>query len=398
MAKRTEADEFYGIFNDSFPPIIDGVTLTIQNYMDSFGTRNLSPCVVTPWNPINVPVQCKVLKYFSLPIHGRFPYRYGYPKLDPFIWNRLRTTPFRIVHSHSPFSSGRLAVYVKHKQGIPLVGTFHSKYRQDLEYSFRRTPWMVHIIMKRILNFFNACDEVWIPQPAVEETAREYGYKGKLIVVPNGNDMTPDSSEVEDIRRSARQALHISSDSISLLFVGQHIWQKGLKVVLDALVRLKERNVDFTMNFVGNGYAAPEMKRVVKSQGLSDRVHFHGVINDRKILQQFYAAADLFLFPSLYDNAPLVIREAAAYETPSLLAEGSTASEVIKNGDNGFLCAYDAGEYADAVIRLCADRASLRRAGQRAMKTFSHNWADVIDMVLDRYNTLIKLYDRHQAR
>lgn len=57
MAKRTEADGFYGIFNDSFPPIIDGVTLTIQNYMDSFGTRNLSPCVVTPWNPINVPVQ-----------------------------------------------------------------------------------------------------------------------------------------------------------------------------------------------------------------------------------------------------------------------------------------------------------------------------------------------------
>lgn len=40
---------------------------------------------------------------------------------------------------------------------------------------------------------------------------------------------------------------------------------------------------------------------------------------EREILKRYYVAADLFLFPSLYDNAPLVIREAAALGTPSVL-------------------------------------------------------------------------------
>lgn len=394
MAKKNGADGFYGIFNDSFPPIMDGVTLTVQNYIDGFGLRGLHPCVVTPWNPVNVRVNCKVLKYFSLPIRGRYPYRYGYPKLDPLIWTRLRSTPFRIVHSHSPFSSGRLAVYVKRKQRIPLIGTFHSKYRQDLEHAFRKTPWMVPIIMKRILNFFNVCDEVWIPQPAVEDTVREYGYTGELVVMPNGNDMAPEPSLLNTIKSDARMALDIPDKAISLLFVGQHIWQKGLKVVLEALLLLNQRGVEFSMHFVGNGYAANEMQRFVEARGLSDRVHLHGVIKDRELLQRFYAAADLFVFPSLYDNAPLVVREAAAYETPALLAEGSTAAEVISHGYNGFLCAYDADKYATAIARLGADREMLRQVGRQAMKTLSLSWPDVLDRILDRYNTLIKIYGR----
>lgn len=395
MAKKSEAGRFYGIFNDSFPPIMDGVTLTVQNYMDGFGQRGLHPCVVTPWNPVNVRVNHKVLKYFSLPIRGRFPYRYGYPKLDPFIWNRLRTTPFRIVHSHSPFSSGRLALYVKRQQRVPLIGTFHSKYRQDLEHAFRHIPWMVPLVMKRILSFFNACDEVWIPQPAVAETMREYGYTGELVVMPNGNDMAPDPTRLDDLKQTARQELNIPDNAISLLFVGQHIWQKGLKTVLDAMVQLDKRGDVFTMNFVGNGYAANEMKRFVEVHGLSDRVHLRGVIKDRESLQRFYAAADLFLFPSLYDNAPLVVREAAAFETPALLAEGSTAAEFIRHGDNGFMCACDANQYAMAIARLGRDRKMLRRVGRRAMETLSHSWSDVLDQVLDRYNTLITIYGRH---
>ena len=153
---------YYGIFNDSFPPILDGVTLTVENYVHWLRARGKPACVVTPWNPVSAVTPYEVIRYFSLPIHSRRPYRYGYPKLDPFIWRRLRATPFRLLHSHCPFSSGRLAVYVKRKQNVPLIGTFHSKYEDDLKHSFRHVPWMVPIIMKRILDFFNACDQVWV--------------------------------------------------------------------------------------------------------------------------------------------------------------------------------------------------------------------------------------------
>ena len=60
-----------GIFNDSFPPIIDGVTLTVENYVRWLPLMGMDPCVVTPWNPERVDCGCDVIRYFSLPIYYR---------------------------------------------------------------------------------------------------------------------------------------------------------------------------------------------------------------------------------------------------------------------------------------------------------------------------------------
>ena len=44
-----------------------------------------------------------------------------------------------------------------------------------------------------------------------------------------------------------------------------------------------------------------------------------------------------FTFPSLYDNAPMVVREAAVMGTPAVLVAGSDAAEIIHDGANGFV-------------------------------------------------------------
>lgn len=384
----------YGIFNDSFPPILDGVTLTVENYVYWLKKKGLTPCVVTPWNPVSTPIDCEVLKFFSLPIHSRKPYRYGYPKLDPYIWKKLRNTDFKLVHAHCPFSSGRLGVYVKRKRGVPLIGTFHSKYRDDLRHSFKYVPWMVDIIMKRILDFFNACDEVWIPQAHVEETVREYGYKGPLTVVENGNDFaTMVHGDIKTFKAQAKKELGLPEDEIALLFVGQHIFEKGIDIVVETL-KLLDGKVKFRMNFIGTGYAFDDIKRSIDEAGLSDRVKLNGVISDRDTLSRYYAASDLFLFPSFYDNAPLVIREAAAMGTPSILLEGSTASEVIQDRVNGFLTAKNPEKFAELVTQIASNPEMLRRVADGARQSLVRSWEDVVDEVADRYQSLIRRVKR----
>lgn len=382
----------YGIFNDSFPPILDGVTLTVENYARWLAEKGKIPCVVTPWNP--VPPQCSydVMRFFSLPIQSRKPYRYGYPKLDPFIWKRLRDTDFRLLHSHCPFSSGRLAVYVKKHRNLPLIGTFHSKYRSDLKHSFRRAPWCIPIIMKRILNFFNACDHVWIPQKQVEETVREYGYEGPLTVVENGNDFASIiTGDVWNYKMEAKRRLGMNSSEVALLFVGQHIWEKGIRTILDALVLL-DGKLDFTMNFIGDGYAAAEMEEFLKRNRLDSRVRMRGVIRDRDTLSDYYAASDLFIFPSPYDNAPLVLREAAAMGTPGLLLDGSTASEVIVRDSNGFLSDNSPQSFADSIRWIHNNPTLLRDVSLRARATLVRSLEDVVDEVSGRYDKILKDY------
>lgn len=389
-----DSDGLYGIFNDSFPPILDGVTLTVENYVYWLMKKGLKPCVVTPWNPVSTPVDCEIMKFFSLPIQSRKPYRYGYPKLDPFIWKKLRNTNFRLVHAHCPFSTGRLGVYVKKKNGVPLIGTFHSKYRDDLKHSFKSAPWMVNIIMKRILNFFNACDEVWIPQAQVEETVREYGYKGPLTVVENGNDFASlAGSDINSYKSAAKKELGIAEDELSLLFVGQHIFEKGIDIVVDTL-KLLDGKVKFKMNFIGTGYAFDDIKKSISQAGLDDRVKLNGVISERDKLSRYYAASDLFLFPSFYDNAPLVIREAAAMGTPSILLKGSTASEVITDGVNGFLTEKDPHKFAGLVTELSRDKSKLIQAAKGARSSLVRSWEDVVGEVVDRYDSLVKRHNK----
>lgn len=394
MTSATERS-IYGLFNDSFPPVLDGVTLTVENYCRWLSEAGKKVCVTTPWSPGPYPEGAFTMyRYLSLPIYNRHPYRYGYPRFDPFIWRKLRLTPFRIVHAHCPFSSGRLAAYAARKHGIPLVTTFHSKYRTDLERSLPAP--MVRYQMKRLLEFYNSATEVWIPQAAVEETLREYGYKGPVTVVENGNDLCEGITDPAAYKRESRKAVGLADDEFGLLFVGQHILEKGIEVIIRGLARLGD--MKFRMNFIGTGYALHDMEELTQQLGLSDKVRFHGVINNREELRRFYAASDLFLFPSFYDNAPLVVREAAAMSTPALLLEGSTAAELVRDGENGFLTRRTPEDYATAIKAIASDPQKREKAGAGARATLARTWHDVMNEVLIRYDDIIGRYEHRRHK
>lgn len=366
------------------------MTLAVQNYVRWLTAAGKPVTVITPWNPETPPHEdFELHRYFSLPIYNRYPYRYGYPKLDPFIRRHLRRTPFRIIHAHCPFSSGHLGLYAARYHDIPFVTTFHSKYRTDLERSLPRM--MVEYQMRKLLRFYNAATEVWIPQAAVEETLREYGFKGRVTVVENGNDLADGIEDLPSYKAEARKSLGLRDDEIGLLFVGQHILEK-VKIIIEALALLS--NMPFRMNFIGTGYAAGDMKRLAESLHPEDRVTFHGVITDRETLRRYYAASDLFLFPSFYDNAPLVVREAAAMGTPSILLTGSTAAEMITDGENGFLTSRTPTDYAALISAIAADRAALDRAGKGARATLCRSWQNVVGEVINRYDEIIDRYGR----
>ncbi len=386
------SEKVYGLFNDSFPPVLDGVTLTVQNYVRWLTTFGKRTCVVTPWNPVKPSHDgYDLYRYFSLSIASRKPYRYGYPKLDPFIWHKMRTVPFALVHSHCPFSSGRLALYAARKQHVPLIATFHSKYRTDLEHSL--PGWMVKRIMNRVMTFFDAADEVWIPQAKVEETVREYGYKGKLTVVENGIDLEmSDFASIKAFKAEQRLKLGYTPETMVLLFVGQHIREKGVLLIIRAMDKL--RDLPVKMEFIGTGYATEEMKNLIRQLHLEDKVTLNGVISDREVLKSYYGAADMFLFPSRYDNAPLVVREAAMMGTPAVLIAGSTASEVIKDGFNGFLVEESPESYASRIRSLYNDRSAIQEAAEGASKTLTRSWREVMEEVVGRYEEIIERYGR----
>ena len=376
-----------GIFNDSFPPIMDGVSLAAQNYAYWLHQKGQPVCVITPKSPNysdNEPYP--IYRYTSIPIIGRKPYRIGLPTIDHTFKTEIENISFGLVHAHCPFSSGRLALSIANKQKIPFVATFHSKYRDDFEHSIHN-KYIAKQMTNEIMRFFEKADEVWIPQASVEETIREYGYKGKVEIVDNGNDFATDLP-IGPIKKAARTELNIPETEMVFLFVGQHIWEKNTRLIIESLAQIKD--LPFKMFFVGIGYAASELKQLAEESGLSDKVQFVGMITDRNRIKQYYAAADLFLFPSIYDNAPLVIREAGAMHTPSILVQGSSSAENIIDNFNGFLISNSVESFSAKLRELMNAPERIRVAGLNASKSIARSWESVTEEVLDRYKKLMQ--------
>ena len=80
-------------------------------------------------------------------------------------------------------------------------------------------------------------------------------------------------------------------------YIMERLTPQNIGFILDSLALIKEQ--PFQLFMVGMGYAVREIKQKIKELGLSHKVTLLGQIHDRERLKHIYAAADLFVFPSL---------------------------------------------------------------------------------------------------
>ncbi|MBN2655512.1 MAG: glycosyltransferase [Spirochaetales bacterium] len=387
-----------GQFNDSLAPIMDGVAVTAQNYAYWLNKKYGSSYAIGPKVPGYIDSQENTLRFASLPIQLKGPYRLGLPHIDWRFNTKIEKIPFDIVHAHCPFVSGSYALSLARKRRIPLVATFHSKYRDDFaKWVPLNTP--LDQLIKMIVQFYDYADAVWVPNEAIIDTVRSYGYRGPIEYVPNGSDIAAvEGEDLSVLAKKGREVLQIEKTDPVLLYVGQHRWVKNIRLIIDSLKIMKNRNISFQMRFVGNGSDLQEMKNLAVKAGLSHRIKFIGPLYDRNVLKSVYAAADLFLFPSLYDNASLAVREAAGLKVPAVYIEGATTANGIVHGKNGFLSLNSSEDFAVLLAFLLSDRQLVRKAGEGAFRDIYQSWESISDVVYRKYREIIAQYRNIKLR
>lgn len=382
-----------GQFNDSFTPVMDGVTNVVKNYAYWLDKKYGESYVATPAYPGYIDrEEFPVLRYYSIPLKKREPYRIGLELLDFNFRSTIKNIPFDIVHAHCPFTSGVVAQQIARKQNIPIVATFHSKFYDDFKQVLKIDAF-AKICTRLVIDFFNRVDQVWTVSKGAADTLREYGFKGQIEIIPNGSDFTIPQNMAQLIEQT-EEKLNLQKSDLVFLFVGQHIWQKNIRMIVEALQKVSELSVPYRMFFVGDGYARDELKNYVRELRMEDNISFLGKILDRDYLRSLFARADLFLFPSVYDNAPIVVQEAAAVGTPSLVIARSNAAEGVIDNVNGFLSDNDSTAYANRILQIIRDREALKNIGRKAQVTIYRNWENIVDEVHERYIEVIKDYKR----
>ncbi|MBQ1372271.1 MAG: glycosyltransferase [Oscillospiraceae bacterium] len=376
------------LFIDIFFPNVDGVVRTVDAYARNLQAMGHDVFVVAPREAKSgedEKLPYRVYRQISVKVPGftaNVPLAYCSRELR----EAFEAAPPDIIHVHSPFLTSRLALQLGKKYHVPVFATFHSKYYDDA-LNVTHSKLLAKLMVRHVVRFFSRADHVWACSAMTAKTLRGYGYKGVIHVMENGVDLKEAPQNLEELRQTAVERFSLPTDRPLLLFVGQLIWQKNLRLILDSLKRLADRGEAYELLVVGEGYHGEAIQTYCRELGLEKRVHFLGKIADRKLLFGVYAASDLMFFPSLYDNAPLVLREAALAGVPSLLAAGSNAAEVVEDGVNGYLAAPDAESMERRILEIFSDSEARRQIGQKAKQSIPISWSKIVERVVTAYRS-----------
>ena len=177
---------------------------------------------------------------------------------------------------------------------------------------------------------------------------------------------------------------------------------KNIFFIADALkaVKEKDKKLKFKMIFVGTGQDENDLLSYINELGISDNVIMAGKITDavvvhdmeqlREELAKYYARADLFLFPSLYDASSIVQIESASQKTPGVFLKGSATSATVTDNVNGFISENTIGAYSDKIIEVMNNDKLLNKVKENAFIDLYVTWDKKVDEVYRIYLEKIK--------
>ncbi len=193
---------------------------------------------------------------------------------------------------------------------------------------FNPYHWLILILEKMIFKGHRFKKVIAISEFVKRNIIENYHVDERDIeVIYNGVDLERFHPENRKLyREEMREKFSINKDEFVVLFVGSGFERKGVKYLIKAVELIPE---PITVMIVGKG-SERKMRRFIKKQ----RVIFCG---PQKEIHKYYAASDIFAFPTMYEPFGNVHLEALASGLPVITTRLSGASEIIRDGLQGFV-------------------------------------------------------------
>jgi glycosyltransferase involved in cell wall biosynthesis len=220
---------------------------------------------------------------------------------------------------------------------------------------------------------------ILIARKTAEDLKRHYGLAGPFPVVYIGLDKEIFNPELRlHNRPAARAQLGLGDDVFALVLVGNDWKKKGLANLIEALAQLKD--LPLVLVVAGKDDAAPYQTRL-RELGLDGKVKF---CPPRADVQWYYAAADVYVGPSLEDTFAQPPAEAMACGLPVITTATNGTTEIMTDGVDGLILQdpNDVAGLAQHIRRLYEhpeerDRIAAQAAVTAAEYTWDRNGAEM---------------------
>ena len=160
-------------------------------------------------------------------------------------------------------------------------------------------------------------------------------------------EMIPDGADLKKI-----ESIPPSEENSDIIFVGRLIKEKNLSLLIKTVNLVKKRLPNINCLIIGDGPEKESLKRLVQELDLVENVHFKGYVEDDIEVLSCMKSSKVFVLPSLREGFGIVAVEANACGLPVITVKHpqNAASDLIANGENGFICELSESDIAEKII------------------------------------------------
>ena len=385
------------MFSWEYPPISHGgLARHVQDLSEALVNRGHDVYVITQGST-DIPVEqsingVRVLRTESVSVSGNNfvdnILHLNFQLIDKAIQLNNEIDDIDIIHGHDWLVFWASKVF-KHSLTKPLIYTIHAtefgrnqgiynsiqRYINDLEWYATFEAWKV-IVCSQYMNY---------------EVRNLFQLPGdKVISIPNGvneeNYKTDYSPQFKEKYASACEDI--------VFYVGRVVREKGIQVLIQSIPKILNTNPSTKFVIAGKGPHLDNLRSQAEFLGIADRIYFTGFISDEE-RNKLYQAADVAVFPSLYEPFGIVALEAMVTKTPVVVSNVGGLTEFVEDGENGLVFnSNDAHQLAEKITYLLNNKnnaAQIAETGYEMVKR-DFTWDEIAKKTEKVYKEVIYDY------
>jgi glycosyltransferase involved in cell wall biosynthesis len=366
------------VVTETYPPEVNGVSLTVARIVEGLHARNHDLQLVRPRQTPDDEAECAPRFHEALmrglPI-PRYPHlKMGLPAKKALVrlWSTSRPD---IVHVATEGPLGYSALHAARQLKLPVTSDFRTNFHAYSRYY--GMGWMKAPIMAYLRRFHNATSTTMVPTEPLRAELAAIGFRNVVVVARGVDTHLFDPARRDD---ALRGSWGVGPGDLVVACVGRLAAEKNLGTLLDAFRAVAEAHPRARLLLVGDGPMQESLSRAIP-----DAI-FAGSRSGID-LATHYASADLFLFPSLTETFGNVTCEAMASGLPVVAFDYAAAAQLIESGRNGLLVERgDGNAFVAAACRIAADAEQRKHLGAAARaRACMQDW----DSVIARFETLL---------